>query len=150
MKLRILLIDDDCDDRQLFARALKKGRIEADLFEATDGSAAINYLLGNKPYDDRTKYPFPDLIFLDLKMPAMDGLDVLKVIRTKLGLQNLPIIVLTNSNIQADVFASYALSASSFHQKPHNPDDLIRLLQQIIPLWLSVSSSLVREKRKET
>jgi two-component system response regulator len=141
MKWRILLVDDDSNDRQLFALALKKSGLKADLFEATDGFAAINYLLGNKPYDDRSKYPYPDLIFLDLKMPAMDGFGVLKEIRRCMGMQNVPVIVFTNSNSDKDAAAAYYFEASAFHQKPFKLDDLVSLLQTVIPLWRFPSAS---------
>jgi len=139
-KSRVLLIDDDHDDRQLFALALARSGLNVDLFEATDGYAAINYLLGNKPYADRAKFPFPDLVFLDLKMPGMDGFDVLKQIRTRLGLQNLPVIVFTNSDDKTDVTAAYSSHASAFHQKPFESDALVAFLQEVIPLWTQVRS----------
>jgi CheY-like chemotaxis protein len=138
-KWQVLLVDDDEDFRQLFARALKESGLNVDLFEATDGFAALNYLLGNEPYADRAKFPFPDLAFVDLKMPGMDGLEVLKEIRTRLGLQNLPIIVLTTSELQADVAASYSSRASAFHQKPSHYRDLVSLLHTVIPLWLNIT-----------
>ncbi len=140
-KWRVLLVDDDEDYRQLFACALKESGLKVELFEATDGFAAINYVLGNEPYADRKKFPFPDLAFVDLKMPGMDGLAVLKEIRTKLGLQNLPIIVLTTSDLQADVTAAYCSRASAFHQKPPRYQDLVSLLQTVVPLWLNIGSS---------
>src|SRR6266850_6154984 len=102
-KLRVLLVDDDNDERHVFATALKRTGLNVDLFEATDGFAAINYLLGNEPYSDRAKFPLPDVMFLDLNMPAMDGLAVLKEIRASLGFQDLPIVVLSNSELQTDV-----------------------------------------------
>jgi CheY-like chemotaxis protein len=140
-KWRVLLVDDDEDYRRLFASALKESGLNVDFFEATDGFAAINYLLGNEPYADRKKFPFPDLAFVDLKMPGMDGLEVLKEIRTKLGLQNLPIIVLTTSELEADVTASYCSRASAFHNKPPRYQELVRLLQTVVPLWINVGSS---------
>jgi CheY-like chemotaxis protein len=140
-KWRILLVDDDEDYRQVFARALKESGLNVDLFEATDGFAAINYLVGNEPYADRERFPFPDLAFVDLKMPGMDGLEVLKEIRTRLGLQNLPIIILTTSELPADVAASYSCRASAFHQKPPWYQDLVRLLRTVVPLWINVGSS---------
>jgi two-component system response regulator len=120
-----------------------------DSFEATDGVAGINYLLGSEHFADRAKFPFPDLVFVDLKMPGMDGFDVIKEIRSKLGLQTLPVVVLTNSNMKADVTASYDLRASAFHQKPHSPEDLVSLLQQVIPLWLNTAPLPVNGKFKE-
>jgi CheY-like chemotaxis protein len=140
-KLHVLLVDDDADDRLLFARALRRSGLEVDSFEAADGPAGINYLLGSEPYADRARFPFPDIVFVDLKMPGMDGFDVLKEIRTRLGLQSLPVVVLTNSNLKADVTASYDLRASAFHQKSHCHDDLVSLLQKVIPLWLATTAS---------
>jgi two-component system response regulator len=131
-----LLVDDDSDDRLLFVRAVEKSGLGADLFEATDGYAAINYLLGNDAYADRARFPFPDLVVLDLKMPGMDGFEVLKQIRANMGLQNLPVIVFTNSDSKRDVAAAYSSHASAFHQKPYQCDELVRLLQRVIPLWL--------------
>jgi CheY-like chemotaxis protein len=148
-KLQVLLVDDDADGRLLFARALRHSGLDVDSFEATDGVAGINYLLGSEHFADRAKFPFPDLVFVDLKMPGMDGFDVLKEIRSRLGLQTLPVVVLTNSNMKADVTASYALRASAFHQKPHSADDLVNLLQQVIPLWLNIAPSAVNGKAKE-
>ena len=137
----MLLVDDDEDYRRLFASALKESGLKVGLFEATDGYAAINYLVGNEPYANRKKFPFPDLAFVDLKMPVMDGLEVLKEIRTRLGLQNLPIIVLTTSALEADVSASYSFRASAFHQKPRRYQDLVILLRTVVPLWLNAGSS---------
>lgn len=148
-KWRLLLVDDDSDDRHLFAAALKKSGLSVDLFEATDGFAAINYLLGNEPFSDRAKFPPPDLVFLDLKMPQMDGSDVLKEIRTSMGLQNLPVIVFTNSNSRKDTVAAYSLHASAVHHKPFAPDDLISLLQTVIPLWLKTSSGLLLQNDRQ-
>jgi len=139
-KWQFLLVDDDYDDRQLFALALKRSGVEADLCEAADGFAAINYLLGNKPYDDGAKYLYPDPIFLDLKIPEIDGLEVLKKIRMSMGLQNVPIIVLTNSHSDRDAAAAYCIGASAFHQKPFKHDDLVSLLQTVIPLWVHAGS----------
>lgn len=143
---RVLLVDDDYDDRQLFVAALQKSRLNVDLFEAKDGSAAIDYLLGNKPYDDRATFPYPDLIFLDLKMPGMDGFAVLMEIRKSMGLQNIPVIIFTNSHLKSDATAAYSLHASAFHQKPFAPDDLVSLLQTVIPLWLENRSAAEARK----
>lgn len=141
-KTPVLLVDDDADDRLLFRRAIERSGLSVELFEATDGYAAINYLLGNGPYANRANFPFPDMVFLDLKMPAMDGFDVLKQIRTKLGLQNLPVIVFTASDDKTDVAAAYSSHASAFHQKPFEADGLIRLLQNVIPLWANAGQAV--------
>ena len=131
-----MIVDDDADDRLLFSRALEKSGLKVELFEATDGYAAINYLLGNEAYADRARFPFPDLVVLDLKMPGMDGFEVLKQIRASMGLQNLPVVVFTNSDSKKDAAAAYSSHASAFHQKPYECDELVRLLQRVIPVWL--------------
>jgi CheY-like chemotaxis protein len=148
-KLRVLLVDDDNDERHVFATALKRTGLNADLFEATDGYAAINYLLGNEPYANRAKFPHPDLVFLDLKMPGLDGFDVLSEIRTKLGLQNLPVIVFTNSSAKKDGVSAYSSHASAVHQKPFEFDDLVSMLQSVIPLWVTTSPGLSQPGFKE-
>lgn len=102
----------------------------------SDGLAGLNYLRGDEPYGDRSKFPVPDLVILDLKLPGMDGLTVLKEIRKKLGLQKLPVIVLTNSEVKNDVARAYSSFASGFHRKPAHYEDLVSLVQTVIPLWL--------------
>ena len=131
----MLLIDDDEDFRLLFASALEESGLDVGLFGVTDGFAAINYLLGNEPYADRANFPLPDLVFLDLAMPGKGGFDVLNDIRNKLGQQQLPIIVLSDSAIKTDVAAAYSSQASAFHRKPSRYRDLVSLLRTVIPLW---------------
>lgn len=132
---RILLVDNDRDHRVLFRSALKAGGLDLDLFEVTDGFSAICYLLGNEPYSDRTKFPMPDLIFLDWDIPDMDGFGVLRVIRANLGFQNLPIVVLAKSGSEGDRAMAYSLGATSFHEKPARPRDFVTLLKNIIGIW---------------
>jgi two-component system response regulator len=133
---RILIVDDDEDFHRVFVRAVEKSRMDADLFGVKDGPAAIDYLLGDEPYADRERFPFPDLVFVDLKMPRMDGLALLKKLRTKVGLQDLPIIVLTGSDAPTDVASAYSLSASAFHHKPSSFDGLVSMVKTVVPLWL--------------
>jgi len=148
-KLRLLLVDDDENDRLFFRSGVEEDGLNVDLFEATDGFAAINYLLGNEPYSDRAKFPLPDVMFLDLNMPAMDGLAVLKEIRASLGFQDLPIVVLSNSELQTDVSAAYALGASAFHKKPTRYKELVSLLRSVITLWHNGRSSPSLRRSKE-
>jgi CheY-like chemotaxis protein len=110
----VLLVDDDEDFRQLFAAALKEGR-------ATGISRDLH----------------TDIAFIDLAMPGMDGLALVKDIRTRLGMQDLPIIVLTNSNLTDDAAAAYSSLASSYHCKPACYRDVVNLLRTVVPLWLN-------------
>jgi CheY-like chemotaxis protein len=135
VKLRVVLVDDNKDDRTFFRSALAESGLEVDLFEAANGVAALDYLLGKEPNSNACNHRAPDLIFLDLKMPDMDGFAVLKKIRAKLGYQNVPIIVFSNSDSESDRKAAYALGASSFHRKPWHYQELPALLQSVIALW---------------
>jgi CheY-like chemotaxis protein len=148
-KWRILLVDDDADFRQVFRSGLKKSGLNADLFDVKDGFAAINYLLGKEPYADREQFPFPDLAFIDLKMPRMDGLELLKRLQGKVGLQNLPVIVLTGSDTPADVASAYSAHASAFHHKPPDFDGLVAMLKTIVPLWINTDSNGENSKQRE-
>jgi CheY-like chemotaxis protein len=134
-KLQLVLVDDNADDRLVFRLALAKSGLDVDLFEAADGSAALNYLLDKEPDSNRSDVRLPDLIFLDLKMPGMDGFAVLKEIRAKLGWQNVPVIVFSNSGSESDRTAAYALGASAFHNKPRCYEELLALLQSMVALW---------------
>lgn len=145
-RTRVLVVDDNGDDRLLFAKALYKSGLDVDFLESTNGSDAVCHLLGKGEYADRTRFPFPDLVVLDLKMPRTDGFDVLKEIRTKKGLQNLPIIILTNSDSRKDTAAAYSLQANAVHHKPSEHDDLVRLVQTVIPLWVNAGSALDQQK----
>jgi CheY-like chemotaxis protein len=146
--LKLLLIDDDPDDRTLFATALHETGLAVELTEATDGYAALNYLFGRGQYADRAKFPLPDLIFLDLKMPGIDGFGVLKEIRSNRELKHLPILVLTNSNLKSDAVASYALGANAIHQKPVHFRGLVHLLQAVISPWLNRGLRNFQQKPK--
>jgi two-component system response regulator len=140
-RTRVLLVDDDGDDRLLFARALYKSGLDVDYLESTNGSNAVDHLLGSGECTDRARFPFPDLVVLDLKMPGVDGFDVLKEIRRNMGLQNLPVIILTNSDSRKDTVAAYSLHANAVHHKPFEHDDLVRLLQTVIPLWINIGTT---------
>ena len=146
----MLLVDDDGDDRLLFARALYKSGLDVDYSESTNGSAAVRHLLGKGEYADRTRFPFPDLVVLDLKMPGVDGFDVLKEIRRNIGLQKLPIIILTSSHSRKDTVAAYSLHANAVHHKPFEHDDLVRLVQTVIPLWTNTSPAPRQHKSPRT
>jgi CheY-like chemotaxis protein len=105
------------------------------LFEAKGGVDALNYLVDKEPDSNLSMHGAPDLIFLDLNMPGMDGFAVIKKIRAKLGYQNVPIIVLSDSVTESDRTTAYALGASSFHKKPGHYQELRTLLQSVIALW---------------
>jgi CheY-like chemotaxis protein len=145
-KCQILLIDDDENDRLLFGSALKETGLNVELFEATDGFAGINYLLSA----DHADFPLPDVVFLDLSMPAMDGFAVLKEIRSRKELKHLTIFVLSHSNQRSDMVTAHALGANAAYQKPVRYKDLVGLLQTVLTPWCSVPPGMPKGKSKET
>src|SRR5262245_26942451 len=102
-KCNVLLVDDDENDRLLFGSALKDTGLNVELFEASDGFGAINYLLSAEP----AEFPLADVVFLDLKMPAMDGFEVLKEIRSRPELKQLTVFILSHSTERPDMLRAH-------------------------------------------
>jgi CheY-like chemotaxis protein len=132
----ILLAKDNEDYALLLQRAIETANIDANLQIVRDGQEAIDYLAGAEPYADRTLHPFPKLVLLDLKMPRMDGFEVLTAVRQKLGFTRLPVIVLTNSDNPADIKRAYELGATSYFQKPDSLEGLDEMIHVLHAYWL--------------
>jgi CheY-like chemotaxis protein len=132
----ILLVEDNEDDVFLMKRALKGARVRNDLYVVEDGQAAQDYLAGTGKYADRTTYPMPAVVFLDLKLPLMSGHDVLAWIRRQKEFDSLIVIVLTSSNEAWDVSRCYALGANSYVVKPPTTQQLEELAQAFKWYWL--------------
>jgi CheY-like chemotaxis protein len=132
----ILLAKDNEDYAMLFRRALKSAQIDASLDVVHDGQEAVNYLAGTGGYEDRDKHPFPKLLLLDLRMPRMDGFEVLSAIRQRLGFTRLPVIVLTHSDNPADVRRAYELGATSYFRKPDSLEGLDEMIHVLHAYWL--------------
>ena len=135
----ILLVEDREDDILLIRRAFRKGYINNPLQVVRDGEEAIAYLSGEGKYSNRAEYPLPDLVLLDLKMPRVDGFEVLKWARGQQGLKGLRIIVLTSSQDMRDVNTAYHLGANSFLVKPMDFEDVVHLSKSISSYWLKLS-----------
>ena len=132
----ILLAKDNEDYALLFRRALRAASIDAHLDVVHDGQQAVDYLAGAEPYADRTKHPFPKLMLLDLRMPRMDGFEVLSAVRQRLGFTQLPVIVLTHSDNPADVKRAYELGATSYFRKPDSLEGLDEMIHVLHAYWL--------------
>lgn len=114
----ILLVEDNPDDEELTLLSLRKNNLAHDIVVVRDGVEAIDFLFGNGQYASRDVAQAPTVILLDLKLPKLDGLGVLKRLRADPRTHTLPVVVLTSSSQDADVIASYNLGANSYVRKP--------------------------------
>jgi CheY-like chemotaxis protein len=132
----LLLVEDNEDDVFLMKRALNGAHVNNPLLVAEDGQEAVDYLSGAGKFADRTKYPLPAVVFLDLKLPFLSGHDVLTWIRQQKDLDTLVVIVLTSSNEPSDLSRCYALGANSYVVKPPTPEQLGDLAKAFKWYWL--------------
>jgi CheY-like chemotaxis protein len=135
----ILLVEDDENDVLLVERAFRKAGLQQCLRIARNGEEAINYLSGQEIYADRERYPLPFLVLLDLKMPGMDGFEVLRWARTERELKRLLIVVLTSSILQTDVDRAYELGANSYLVKPVEFDEMVNMVQRFQSYWAEIN-----------
>lgn len=132
----ILLVEDNPDDEALTLRAFKKNNILNQVDVVRDGAEALDYLFAEGAFESRRNSPFPDLILLDLKLPKVDGLEVLRRIRAEERTRLQPVVILTTSNEDRDVIASYRLGANSYIRKPVDFDQFIEAVRQLGMYWL--------------
>jgi CheY-like chemotaxis protein len=132
----IMLIEDEQTDVILIRRAFEKAGVENPIQYVSDGDKALAWLEGIGEYKDRTAYPLPAFILLDLKLPGMGGLQLLKWIRTKQDLRLIPLVVLTNSSEEANVKAAYEAGANSYLLKPADRNEVYRVIDLIQKYWL--------------
>lgn len=135
----ILLVEDREDDILLVRKAFERGAIHNPLHVVRDGEEALHYLAGEGPYSNRAEYPLPDLILLDLKLPKVDGFDVVRWIRRQPGFSKIPVVVLTSSDAIRDVNRAYALGANSFLVKPLDFENFIETAKSLRKYWLTLN-----------
>jgi CheY-like chemotaxis protein len=133
----VLYVEDSADDFLLFKLASRKCGTPFTLRHAADGEQAIAYLGGAGAYADREEFPYPNLVLLDLKMPRLDGFEVLRWIRTNPGTKTLPVVVLAGSSFRADIRRALELGANSYAAKPAKFEELQVLIDQIADVWLA-------------
>jgi CheY-like chemotaxis protein len=135
----ILLVEDDPNDVLLIQRAFQKAGLNNSLKVVRNGEEALEYLSGEDAYADRERFPLPFLVLLDLKMPGTDGFEVLAWARSIPNLKRLLVVVLTSSNLQADVDKAYELGANSYLVKPVEFDDMVNLIQRFEAYWTEIN-----------
>jgi two-component system response regulator len=132
----ILLVEDNPDDEALTRRALKKNNILNDLVVAHDGAEALDYLYGTGSHAGRDASMLPQVVLLDLKLPKVDGLEVLRRIRADEHTRLLPVVILTSSNEDQDLLNSYSLGANSYVRKPVDFNQFMDAVRQLGLYWL--------------
>lgn len=136
--ITILLADDDEDDRLLAKDALVESRLANDLHMVSTGEELMDYLLRRDQYSALLDSPRPGLILLDLNMPKMDGREALKEIKSNPSLRQIPIVVLTTSKAEEDIYGTYDLGASSFITKPVMFESLVKVMKDLGKYWFEI------------
>ena len=144
----ILLVEDREDDILLVRRAFAKASLQNPLHVVRTGEEAVAYLSGEGKYSNRAEYPLPRLVLLDLKMPGMDGFEVLTWIRRQPGIRALPVVVLTSSSELRDVNRAYQLGANSFFVKELDFQNAVNIADLLRRYW--VQKTLTPETSRQT
>ncbi len=133
----ILVAEDEDVDVFLLRRAFRRAALPHNLIDVPDGEKAIQYLKGCPPFDDRIKYPFPQLLLLDLKMPKLNGFDVLAWLASRPDMRDLPAVMLTSSPLEVDAKMAAKLGARDFLTKPNDLDEMIAIVKNVSERWLT-------------
>ena len=137
----ILLVEDNPDDELLTLRALKKNGVLNEVVVARDGVEALDYLFGTGSHAGRDIGVMPQLILLDLKLPMIDGLEVLRRLRSDERTRLLPVVILTSSREQQDMVDGYGLGANSYVRKPVNFEQFVSAVEQLKLYWLVLNEA---------
>lgn len=140
-ELEILLVEDNPNDAELTIRALKKNKLANQLVHVRDGQEALDFLFAEGKYADRQVHERPRVMFLDLKMPKLSGIEVLRIIKSDDRTRRIPVVVLTSSNEDPDLQACYDLGANSYVVKPVEFDAFIKAVSDLGMYWMILNKS---------
>ena len=138
--VKILLVEDRLQDIEIARRALNKGKIKNELYVARDGQEALDFLSHQGKFSDPASSPRPGIILLDLNLPKVRGLEILKQVKSDPSLKSIPVIVLTVSSRQEEIQRSYDLGANTYIQKPVEFDNFVRVVNAIHEYWIRIAS----------
>lgn len=142
MTRQILLVEDDPSDEKLALLAFKRCNVPHDIVVVRDGAEALDYLLGGTKTGGRKLSPLPRLVLLDLKLPKVSGLDVLKQIRADARTRLLPVVVSSASREEADLVGSLSLGANAYVRKPLDYMKFVEMAQTLVRFWLDLNEEL--------
>jgi two-component system response regulator len=135
----ILVVDDNPDDVEMTLMAFRKSNIANEVVVVNDGQEAFDYLHGTGAWEGRDRLAMPNLILLDLNLPKMPGLEVLRRIRADASTKLLPVVILTTSTEDSDLASGYGLGANSYVRKPVDFEQFVEAVRQLAQYWLSVN-----------
>ena len=138
-KARILLVEDNEMDIELTLDAFREARLDNDISVVKTGEAALDSILGHSEFADRNRFPLPDLILLDIKLPGIGGLDVLKVLKETPVVKRIPVVVLTSSQDETDRIKGYDNGANSYLVKPISFSGFLDVVKTIGDYWLTLN-----------
>ncbi|HNW85233.1 MAG TPA: response regulator [Candidatus Cryosericum sp.] len=138
----ILLVEDNPDDVALTERALKKNNIINTVVVAHDGQEALDFLTGTGNFEGAATDELPEVVLLDLKLPKVNGLEVLRAIRSDERTHRLPVVILTSSAEERDIVSSYDLGANSYIRKPVDFDQFVEAVRELGLYWLVLNQSV--------
>jgi len=143
-EVEILLVEDNPNDAELTLRALKKNHLANQVVVVTDGEEALDFIFARGAYSNRKVGNGPKVILLDLKLPKVDGLDVLKIVKGDPRTKIIPVVVLTSSKEENDIVESYALGVNSYIVKPVDFDKFMESVNTLGLYWLLLNQSPIR------
>ena len=135
----ILLVEDNRMDVELTLDAFKEARLLNTIYVSPNGQDALDYLFGRGKYADRITYPMPNLVLLDLKLPGVDGFEVLRQVKSAPILKRLPVVILTSSKEEGDRALTYDIGANSYIVKPVSFNGFLDVIKQIEGYWISLN-----------
>jgi len=139
--VEILLVEDNPHDAELALRALKKHTLANKVYHVKDGAEAIEYIFATGAYADRPPYSGPKVVLLDLKLPKIDGMEVLRRMKTHERTRIIPVVILTSSSEERDIFESYKIGVNSYIVKPVDFDKFVVCVKELGLYWLLLNAA---------
>lgn len=142
VEIEVLLVEDNPSDAELTTRALKRNNLANKLHHVKDGDEALDYIFGQGIYSNRNIENAPKVILLDLKMPKVNGLEVLRILKADARTKKIPVVVLTSSKEDPDIQECYSLGVNSYVVKPVNFDGFLKAVSELGLYWLLVNQTV--------